>query len=151
MDAAVAGLVGALAGGSATFLGTVVNNVSQSRRDERKERQTQKAEAYGKALRNLLLVLHFRSNMSPSGRAVIGEDQVPNWFAAMVEAEYWVTMLTAVCGSKHREELLSAAAGLTDGIGRLIKAQTDAPPARVQTDNAFWNAYGTVTGQHKPI
>jgi hypothetical protein len=64
MDAAVASLLGAVAGGSATFVGTVITNVSQSRRDERKAQQTLKAEAYGNALRNLLLVLHLRSGLT---------------------------------------------------------------------------------------
>ena len=144
MDAAVASLLGAVAGGSATFLGTVVNNVSQSRRDERKERQAKKAEAYGNALRNLLLILHFRSDMTPTGSAVIGEDHVPKWFAAMVDAEYWVTILTAVCGSRYRDDLLSAAAELTDGIGRLLKMPRKLPP-RMEEGNAIWHVYETVT------
>lgn len=148
MDGAVASLLGALAGGTATFLGTVVNNVSQSRRDEHKEQLAKKAEAYGNALRNLLRVVHFRSGMGPSGNAFIGENQLADWFAAMVEAEYWVTILTAVCGSKFREKLAPAADDLTRVIGRLLKAPQDLPPkvprGRGEPTGEIWQIYYTV-------
>ena len=141
MDAAVASLLGAVAGGSATFVGTVITNVSQSRRDDRKVQQTQKAEAYGNALRNLLLVLHLRSGLTSPGESIIKLEQVPDRFAAVVEAEYWVTILTAVCGSAYRQRLVAASDELAGVIGRLLE-EPGMPPA---TEGSFWHVYTTVS------
>lgn len=153
MDAAVASLLGAVAGGSATFLGTVISNLQQSRRDERMGKETQKAEAYGNALRNLLRAAHWRSSFTSSGEPALGEEQVSDWFSALVEAEYWVTILTAVCGSAYRGTLVTAldklSAGIDDllqGPGGLLGARKlrQQPATQLEPGGLFWQVYKTV-------
>ena len=69
IDAALAGLFGALVGGGATFLGTVVSNTQQARHARDQQRRDRKVEAYSNSLRSLLRAAHRRSGISLSSGA----------------------------------------------------------------------------------
>lgn len=120
MDPALAGLLGALVGGGATFLGTVVSNTQQARHTRDQQRLERKTEAYGNTLRYLLRVAHRRSEVHAEVGTILGEDIIASWFEDIVEAEYWLTSLTAVCGTRHREAISKAARDLFADVDHFI-------------------------------
>jgi hypothetical protein len=118
MDAAVAGFLGAIVGGAATFGGTVVSNAQQAQREHKKQHEQRKVEAYSNTLRSLLRVAHRRSSVSAEGGAFLGKDMIASWFDDIVDAEYWLTILSATCSSQHRESIQKAAHGLYEDVDR---------------------------------
>lgn len=118
MDAAIAGFLGAIVGGAATFGGTVVSNSQQAGRERKKENKQRKVEAYSNSIRSLIRVAHRRSTFSAKTSDALGEEIVASWFDDIVDAEYWLTILTAACGSRHRESIQKAAQALFEEIDR---------------------------------
>jgi hypothetical protein len=134
MDAAVAGFLGAIVGGAATFGGTVVSNAQQAQREHKKQHEQRKVEAYSNTLRSLLRVAHRRSSISSEAGTVLGKDIIASWFDDIVDAEYWLTILSAACSSRHRESIQKAAHELYEDVdrftssgGRLEKFDKHAP------------------------
>jgi len=147
MDAAVAGLLGALVGGVATFGGTVVTNAQQVRRDQIKQRNDRKVEAYSNSIRSLLRVAHRRSTFSAEAPAVLGQDVAASWFDDIVDAEYWLTVLTAACGSRQRASIQEAAHALykeTDRFRRESEFSDPLRPTRAPL-SAVFTAYRVVS------
>ena len=119
MDPALAGLLGALVGGGATFVGTVVSNTQQARHTRDRQRLERKVEAYSNSVRSLLRAAHRRSEVTTKSGAsvsIMGQDQVAAWFDDLIDAEYWTTVLTTACGSRQRQAIQEAAKSLHDAI-----------------------------------
>jgi hypothetical protein len=91
MDSEIAGLVGAGIGAVAGMSGTLLAQALQSRREHRKWVLTKKEEAYSNALRHLLKSLNTRSYLTADGIAILGINEMPNWFSDLSEAQSWIT------------------------------------------------------------
>ena len=131
MDPALAVLLGALVGGGATFLGTIVSNAQQARHTREQQRLDRKVEAYSNSLRSLLRAAHRRSELtveSGSLVSIMGKDMVAAWFDDLVDAEYWTTVLTTACGSRQRPNIQAAAEQLHDTIERFTTGDPSLSP-----------------------
>jgi hypothetical protein len=122
MDTAIAGFLGALVGGAATFGGTVVSNTQQARRERKKEHEQRKVEAYSNSMRSLLRVAHRRSIITGEVGAIIGKDMLASWFDDIVDAEYWLTILSAACGSRYRESIQKTANKLLENVNLFTRS-----------------------------
>jgi hypothetical protein len=129
VDPALAGLLGALVGGAATFAGTVVSNTQQARHARDQRRHDRKVEAYSNTMRFLLRAAHRSAELGltdeppPSGdspQSSDGINRAVTWFEDLIDAEYWMTVLTTACGTRHRTRIQEAARTLFDEIDRFI-------------------------------
>jgi hypothetical protein len=114
LDPALAGFLGAIIGGAATFSGTLVANLQQARRAGAEGRQARKTEAYGNSLRSLLRAAHRRTLVTGEGRPT--EEYFGGWLDDCIEAEYWLTILTTACGAKYQKPMREVNRALLDAM-----------------------------------
>jgi hypothetical protein len=101
--AALAGLIGAVIGGVATLAGSAVTSRLQARLEAVKWARDRKAEAYDSTIRYFLRAANRRSEFSAEGGPYVAKAQVGEFFDDLVEAQYWLAVLTTLCGEGQRE------------------------------------------------
>jgi hypothetical protein len=104
MDPAVAALLGAVLGASATVVGAFVNARVQAGRDARARKQ----EAYGSAIDALIRVRMRRWGLAASGYAEIKASELPGFIDDLATAQRWLSMLLIACGAPQRKQLAEA-------------------------------------------
>jgi hypothetical protein len=118
VDPALAGLLGALVGGAATFGGSMLGNRQLARHNEAQRHFDRKVEAYGHSLRSLLRAMHRRSLFTDERWPVLGKDILGSWFEDLADAEYCMFVLTTACGSQHRPQIEEATQALFREVSR---------------------------------
>jgi hypothetical protein len=127
-----------------------ITNSQQARRERDKELHDRKVEAYTNSLRSLLKVAHRRSSFDAHADTAPSEELLAKSIDEIVEAEYWMTMLTTACGSKYREkiknlanDLFAEVDGVTGNSGRrrlaVDKKRPDSSPLET-----VYEAYGDI-------
>jgi hypothetical protein len=53
---------------------------------------------------------------------VLGKDIIASWFDDIVDAEYWLTILSAAGSSRHRESIQKAAHELYEDVDRFTSS-----------------------------
>jgi hypothetical protein len=114
--AALAGLLGAVIGGGATLLGSLLASRQQARHERDKWLRDWKASAYNNTVRYLLRTANLRSEISVEPGPLMAMRQVPEFFNDLVEAQYWLAVLTTVCGRRQRAVLEGASRRLNQLI-----------------------------------
>ena len=114
MDPALAGLLCALVGGGFTFAGSILGNTQQARHDREDCLEQRKVETYTNAMRSLLRATHYLEltpggDLPPSEQMKVRGEQFTTRYENLVEAEYWLFVLAASCGSRHRKAIAAAA------------------------------------------
>ncbi|MCB1824404.1 MAG: hypothetical protein H6974_15560 [Gammaproteobacteria bacterium] len=105
IDPAVAGLIGAGIGAIAGMSGTLMGQILQSKRENKKWLLSRKEDAYSNSLRYLLKALNKRSKLTADGIAVLAKEDMPEWFSDLSEAQAWITSLTIYCSEDVRETI----------------------------------------------
>jgi hypothetical protein len=143
MDAGLAAILGGILGGLSTAMGSLMVSTRIGSIEREKSRQQSKQEAYRAAIHSLLEAQRMRSYLTADGSAVLSREHQKDWFDALIEAEYWLTVLLTVCSARHSEVLQGCQADLsalilvvssnTDGVGgelgHLFANYGDAAPA----------------------
>lgn len=124
MDAAVAAIVGAGLGASATFGVSFVTTRSQARHEAASWRRDRKQTAYSSAIRALLRVHNRRSTMSAKGEPLVAKEDLGTFLDDLVDAQHWIAMLLIACEDPQRRSLEDARGSL-DG---LVDEMLYAPP-----------------------
>lgn len=120
MDSAVAGLIGAGIGAVAGMTGTLLSQLLQSRRENKKWLITRKEDAYSNTLRYLLKVLNRRSKITAKGVAVLSQEDMPDWFTDLSEAQSWITSLTIYCSHDVRKTIKLIAGKYNSAMSTLM-------------------------------
>ena len=104
MDPAVAAVLGAALGASATVIGTIVTARLQAGREARERKQ----EAYSSAIDALIRIRMRRRGLAESGYAEIKASELPAFIDDLVAAQRWLSMLVVACGASQRKQLNEA-------------------------------------------
>lgn len=102
MAPAIFGLVGTLLGAVTALIGSTLTDRRQARREEERWRREQRGIAYAEALRYLLRVNRVYGEQYADWSKI--QDQ-PDWVSDLLEAQYWLRMLTMRCKAEQRERL----------------------------------------------
>lgn len=153
MDSAIAGLSGAGIGALAGMTGTIIAQTLQSRREHQKWLLTRKEDAYSNSLRHLLRVLNRRSILTADGLAILGKDEVPEWFTDITEAQAALTSLMIYCAPDVRQTVKQVAtkynAAISMLMGHRVDIAADSPaetvPDRVSTTTSMGTFVETVS------
>lgn len=143
LDPALAGLLGALVGGAATFGGSLFGNRQQARHERKRRAQERKLEAYTNAMRSLMRAAYpeWRQDSQSPGTSSAKETQVSGE-ARLLDAAYSLTVLTTACGSKYRAKIEGMAREMTQAIEKILTRQ-ELDEVEFQY-NALLKAYWTV-------
>jgi hypothetical protein len=114
--AALAGLLGAVIGGGATLLGSLLASRQQAGHERDKWLRDWRASAYHNTVRYLLRTANLRSEIGVEPGPLMAMRQVPEFFNDLVEAQYWLAVLTTVCGRRQRAVLEGASRRLNQLI-----------------------------------
>ena len=123
MGAAIIGLVGAAVGVLGTLLGGTLAQRWQDRRDQAKWRQDKRAAAYEGALRYLLRAANLRSGLTAEGGAVLKQEHQRDWFDDLVQAQFWMHVVSQYCGPDQLPDIGKAVAQLDAHVNRLVARQ----------------------------
>lgn len=126
MAAAIIGLVGALLGAVTALFGSVLADRRQVRLEERRWRRDRRAAAYEGSLRHLLRAANRRSEIKLTGStmvAVLAQEHQREWFDDLIEAQYWLRILTTRCGADQAGRLIQAADDLDAAISAITNGQ----------------------------
>lgn len=116
-SAALFGLLGAVVGGGATMLGSLLATRQQDRLQRARAARERREQAYGSAIRHLLRAMNRRSAFQfEGGRLVplLAKESVAELFDDLVEAQYWLAVTTTACsdharlGIENARELMDA-------------------------------------------
>src|SRR5690242_14911392 len=106
IDPALTGFFGAVVGGGAAFLGTVVSNRQQARHERKRRAQERKLEAYTNAIRSLMRAAYPEWRGDAQSQTGTPANQSPaSAEARILDAAYSVTVLATACGSKYRKPI----------------------------------------------
>ena len=121
MDAAVAGLIGAVVGGGATLVGSVLTSRHQIAEERRVWLRDRKETAYSKTIRSLLRARNRRSGFHAEGAPYIAQEDLGTFFDDLIEAQHGLSMLTTACGREQRAVLLEASKSLDAMVARVVE------------------------------
>ena len=110
MSSAVAALVGAGLGASATLVVSILNARFQAKRDATAWERDSRRDAYYSATRPLLRVRNRRRRMAEADPryAEIPKEELSKFLDDLDEAQHGLSMLAVVCGEGQRERLDAA-------------------------------------------
>jgi hypothetical protein len=121
--------MGAGLGAGATVLGswlTVRHHAAQAREQAAQQQiadlHRRKEAAYSNAIRSLLRARNRRSALSAGGGSYIAKEDVGTFFDDLVEAQYWLSVLTTVCGAKQRLAIERASASLNSTVEQIVQS-----------------------------
>ncbi len=120
MDSAISGLLGAGIGAVAGMFGAVLTQSLQLRNDHKKWLLSKKEEAYSSAIRFLLKSLNRRSKMTATGIAVLGQNELPDWFIDLSEAQAWVSSITIYASCETKESINQVAYRFNSVMSELL-------------------------------
>ena len=120
MDTAVASLLGAGVGALAGLSGTVVAQVLQGRREHKRWLIQKKEEAYSNCLRYLLKALNRRSRISGEGGTYLTQEDIPNFFGDLIEAQAWLTAVSIYCADQQRHVVVRASSSVNEAISEFV-------------------------------
>lgn len=124
MGAAVIGLTGALLGVVITLLGGALAERRQARREAERWRRDQRVAAYDGALRHLLRAANMRSEfLGGDGAAVLRPEHQREWFEDLVQAQFWLQVVTRYCGRDQLDEVRRIASRLDGAVAALTSGQ----------------------------
>lgn len=123
MDSAIAGLIGAGIGAVAGMFGAIMTQSLQSKNDRRKWLLSKKEEAYSSSIRFLLKSLNRRSKITATGISVLAQNEMPDWFIDLSEAQAWVSSLTIYASSETRESINKVAYRFNSTMSDLLGYQ----------------------------
>jgi hypothetical protein len=124
MDPAVAAVLGAGLGASATVLGSVVNARFQAKRDTSSWQRERKQTAYYSATRALLRIRNRRRRMAESFWSQVPRGELPTFLDDLVDAQHGLSMLLVACGEAQRLKVRDA----VEQFDRLVDAMLANPP-----------------------
>jgi hypothetical protein len=116
MAAAIFGLVGALLGAVTTLIGSALADRRQARREEGRWRREQRGAAYAETLRYLLRVNRVYGEYPSEWSKIMDQS---DWVNDLLDAQYWLRILTMRCRPAQREELSLLALRLDEAIDTL--------------------------------
>ena len=116
-SAALFGLLGAVVGGGFTMLGALLSGRQQDRSERNRAARARREQAYSNALRHLLRATNRRGKIDiSSGRVVPILTDVESMFDDLVEAQYWVAVVTTVCSAGQQGKLDAARKQMDDFV-----------------------------------
>ena len=130
MAVAVIGLVGVLIGTVLAQLGAVFVDRRQARNESARWRRDQKVAAYDGAIRYLLRFSNRRSSLAVEGgriSSILSQEHVREMFDDLVEAQFWLHILTSRCGARQAIRVREAAATLDRYVGALTIGRATTP------------------------
>jgi hypothetical protein len=134
MDAAIAAVLGAGLGASATLVGSFVTARSAAGREAVSWERERKQAAYSNAIRALLRVRNRRSRMAAWGEPLIAKEELGTFFDDLVDAQHWLSMLLSACGERQRTTLGDASASLNSLVDEMLTAPPAGPRLHVVSE-----------------
>jgi hypothetical protein len=131
--AAVAGFAGAIIGGAATLLGTTLAARQHARREREKWLRDRKESAYGNTIRYLLRASNRRSEFKVEGGklvSLLAKEHVRDLFDDLVEAQYWLAVLTTACGKEQVATLERTSRDFSDLVTAMTSGGLGGPGGR---------------------
>lgn len=131
MDPALVGLLGTLLGGLTAIGGILIANRLQIQREYKERTRSNKQEAYSQSIRSLLRLINKRSKLTANGTAILGREDVKEWFDDYIETEHWVTQISLYSPKAYKahqiddkaKELRSVFYGLIAGTNQVVDLQ----------------------------
>lgn len=123
MDAAIAGLIGAIIGALAGMAGTLISHYLQSKSEREKWIKLRREEAYANSLRQLLKAINMRTNLTGEGIAYINKESTGDWFNAINEAQIWLTSASIYCSSGVKSQLAALLESYSSSISEFIGSE----------------------------
>ena len=107
-SAALFGLLGAVVGGGATLLGSLLTARQHARLQRDRAARERREQAYASTIRHLLRAMNRRSSFHVEGgqiTPILEKGSVPELFDDLVEAQYWLAVTTTVCSDQERASI----------------------------------------------
>jgi hypothetical protein len=148
-SAALFGLLGAVVGGGFTMLGTLLSGRQQDRVQRNQAARQRREQAYSNAIRHLLRATNRRSELRiESGRLLpmLSKADIAALFDDLVEAQYWVAVVTTVCSASQRERLEEARREMDTFVTRFANGDLPTRP-----DKRSLSPFGAVEGIYETV
>lgn len=127
MDAALAGLLGASVGAVSGVGGSVLTARLGQVQERATWRRTKTEESYTQCLRALYTVLDLRSALTAEGTAYLSQEDQPKYFAAIIDARYWLSLVVIFCGAAPRKALEPHEQALAAVVERVTQGKFGEP------------------------
>jgi hypothetical protein len=122
MDAATAGLLGAVIGAVAGVGGSLITHGLQARLARENWLRDKRVETYTNAVRYLIRVSNKRSSITASGQTVLGKDAIKEWFDDISEVRSWMTSLVIYCSVGERPMIEQVTRSFNDAATEFISS-----------------------------